>query len=242
MIILGATSDISQAFIAKVIENEGNKYPVIYLATSDTEATGRLAKHLKVKYNQTSEVIGFDVTKDSDYSVFDAVHSDLLFCAIGFLGENSQEGLYDGENTDNIISINYARLVPLVNYFARRFEQQKSGVIIGISSVAGLRGRQSNFIYGSAKAGFRVYLDGLRNYLYPCGVGVMTVIPGFMDTRMTEGLTLPRLLTASPGQAANIIYKAYRQKRNKVYVTGIWRYLMIIIGMIPETVFKKLKL
>lgn len=242
MIILGATSDISQSFIAKVIEKEGNKYEKIYLITSNVEATERLAKHLEVKYGQISEIIGFDVTKDSDYSVFDTVHSDLLFCATGFLGKNSQEGLYDTANTENITDINYARLIPLVNYFAQKFERQKSGVIIGLSSVAGLRGRQSNFIYGSAKAGFLVYLDGLRNYLYPKGVHVITVIPGFMDTKMTEELTLPPLLTASPGQAANIIYNAYKQKRNKVYITGIWRYLMLIIRIIPEAVFKKMKL
>ncbi|MDR1180469.1 MAG: SDR family NAD(P)-dependent oxidoreductase [Bacteroidales bacterium] len=242
MIILGATSDISQAFIAKVLTNAGRKYPKIYLVTSNKDATERLAKHLRVKYNQLSEIIVFDVMKDSDYSVFDTVRSDLLFCAIGFLGKNTQEGLYDTANTENIISINYARLIPLINYFAQKFEQQKSGTIIGISSVAGLRGRQSNFIYGSAKAGFEVYLDGLRNYLYPKGVHVITVIPGFMDTKMTEGLPLPQPLTASPQQAANIIYSACKHKRNKVYITGIWRYIMLMIGMIPETIFKKMKL
>ena len=242
MIILGATSEISQSFIAKVLVSEGKKYPKIYLVTSNKDATGRLAKHLYVKYGQTSEVIVFDVTKDSDYSVFDAIHSDLLFCAIGFLGESVEVGLYDAVNTENIIAVNYARLVPLINYFAQKFERQKSGMIIGVSSVAGLRGRQSNFIYGSAKAGFKVYLDGLRNYLYPKGVHVMTVIPGFMDTKMTEGLSLPKRLTASPQQAANIIYKAFRHKRNSVYVTGIWRYIMLIVAMIPETIFKKMKM
>jgi short-subunit dehydrogenase len=242
MIVFGATSDISQAFIAKVIEKEGNKYPKIYLVTSSRDATEQLAKHIEVKYNQVSEIIVFDITKDSDYSVFDSVHSDLLFCAIGFLGKNSQEGLYDAVNTETIIAINYARLIPLINYFVRKFEQQRSGTIIGLSSVAGLRGRQSNFIYGSAKAGFGVYLDGLRNYLYHKGVHVITVIPGFMDTKMTEGLPLPKLLTASPKQAANRVYHAYKHKCNKVYVTGIWRYIMMIINLMPEAVFKKIKL
>jgi short-subunit dehydrogenase len=242
MIILGATSDISQAFIAKALTNGEKKYPKIYLVTSNKDATERLAKHIEVKYCQASEIIVFDVTKDSDYSVFDTVCSDLLFCATGFLGKNTQEGFYDAANTENIITINYARLIPLLNYFAQKFEQQKSGTIIGISSVAGLRGRQSNFIYGSAKAGFLVYLDGLRNYLYPKGVHVITVIPGFMDTKMTEGLPLPKPLTASPQQAAGIIYNAWKRKRNKVYVTGIWKYLMQIISMIPEMIFKKMKL
>jgi short-subunit dehydrogenase len=242
MIIFGTTSDISQAFIEKVIGKEGNKYSKIYLVTSNRKATELLAKHLEVKYDQESEIIVFDITKDSDYSVFDTVHSDLLFCAIGFLGKNSQEGLYDMENTETIIAINYARLVPLINYFAQKFEQQKSGTIIGLSSVAGLRGRQSNFIYGSAKAGFRVYLDGLRNYLYPKGIHVITVIPGFMNTKMTEALPLPKLLTASPQQAANIIYNACKHKRNKVYIIGIWRYIMSIISLIPEAIFKKMKM
>ncbi|MDR2804405.1 MAG: SDR family NAD(P)-dependent oxidoreductase [Dysgonamonadaceae bacterium] len=242
MILLGASSDITQSFIAKVIEKEGKKYPKIYLVTSNKDATDRLANHLHVKYNQASEVIVFDVTKDSDYSVFDAVHSDLLFCAIGFLGESVREGLYDAANVENIVAINYARLVPLINYFAQKFEQEKTGTIIALSSVAGLRGRQSNFIYGSAKAGFRVYLDGLRNYLYPKGVHVITVIPGFMDTKMTEGLSLPKLLTTSPQRAANVIYNACKHKRNRVYVTGIWRCLMFIIGMIPESIFKKMKM
>jgi short-subunit dehydrogenase len=240
MIILGATSDISQAFIAKVLETEGRKYPKIYLVTSHREAAERLAKHLEVKYGQASEVIAFDLTKDSDYAVFDDVHSDLLFCAIGFLGKNSQEGLYDAANTEAVVDINYARLVPLINYFAQKFP--KSGAIIGLTSVAGLRGRQSNFVYGSAKAGFKVYLDGLRNYLYPRNIHVLTVIPGFMDTKMTEGLPLPKPVTASPLQAANQIYRAYKRRKNTVYVTSVWRYLMLIIRLIPESVFKKLKL
>jgi short-subunit dehydrogenase len=242
MIILGSTSDISQAFIAKVLASGEKKYSKIYMVTSNKEATERLSKHIAVKYGQISEIIVFDATKDSDYSVFDTVCSDLLFCATGFLGKNTQEGFYDAKNTENTIAINYSRLIPVINYFAQKFEQQKSGTIIGIASVAGLRGRQSNFIYGSAKAGFLVYLDGLRNYLYPKGVHVITVIPGFMDTKMTEDLSLPKPLTASPQQAAKIIYNAWKHKRNKVYITGVWKYIMLVIRMIPESVFKKMKL
>jgi short-subunit dehydrogenase len=108
--------------------------------------------------------------------------------------------------------------------------------------VAGLRGRQSNFIYGSSKAGFSIYLDGLRNYLFHENVHVMTVLPGFMDTKMTAGLPLPKPLTASPQKAANSIYKAYRKKRNKIYVTGIWWFIMTAIKNVPEFIFKKMKM
>jgi len=242
MIVLGSTSDISQAFIEKVLTEEKNKYPKIYLVTSNEEETYRLARHLKVKYNQDSEIIPFDLVKDTDYSVFDSVDSDLLFCAVGFLGKNSENGLYDLDNTHRIIEINYAKLVPLINYFAEKFEAKRSGTIIGLSSVAGMRGRQSNFIYGSSKAGFLVYLDGLRNYLYHKGVHVITVIPGFMDTKMTAGMPLPKPLTASPQQAAAAIYKAYKKKKNRVFTKEIWRYIMTIIVHIPEGIFKKMKM
>ncbi len=114
----------------------------------------------------------------------------MLFCATGYLGDGTEEGLYDNKNTQRIIDINYSKLVPVINYFAQKFESRRTGTIIGLSSVAGERGRQSNFIYGSAKAAFTAYLSGLRNYLFEKKVHVMTVKPGFMATKMTEGLPL----------------------------------------------------
>ena len=241
MIILGSTSDISQAFIEKMLISK-EKFPLIYLITSNLESTEKLAKHLEVKYQQKCEVILFDLMKDSDFSKFDKIDSSLLFCATGFLGKNSQEGLYDFENSSKIIAINYSKLLPLLNYFAQKFEKKGSGTIIALSSVAGERGRQSNFMYGSAKAGFSVYLAGLRNYLFHKGVHVLTVIPGFMDTKMTAGLNLPKPVTSSPEQAANLIYKAYKKKMNTVYVSPIWFFIMALIKNIPEFIFKKMKM
>jgi short-subunit dehydrogenase len=160
----------------------------------------------------------------------------------GYLGLGTEDGLYDDKNTEKIIDINYAKLVPVINYFAKKMESKRSGNIIALSSVAGDRGRQSNFIYGSAKAAFTAYLSGLRNYLFPQKVHVMTVKPGFMETKMTEGLPLNPKLTATPKQAAECIYKAYKKQKNIVYVLPIWRLIMLIIIHIPEFIFKKLKL
>lgn len=241
MIVLGSTSDISQAFIEKSLK-EGEKFPLLYLVTSNFESTEKLAKHLEVKFQQKSKVIFFDLLNSNDYSVFDDIDSNVLFCATGFLGKNSEEGLYDNQNTKRILEINYSKLVPLVNYFANKFEQKKSGTIIALSSVAGERGRQSNFIYGSAKAGFTTYLQGLRNYLFHKGVHVLTVIPGFMDTKMTQGLNLPKPVTATPEQAAQIIFKAYKKQKNVVYVSAIWCLIMLLIKNIPEFIFKKMKM
>jgi len=241
MIVLGSTSEVAQAFVEKALQ-EGEKFERIYLFTSNRETTERFARHIDVKFLQQSEIIELDLTKSINYSEFDQINSSLLFCATGYLGEGTEEGLYDNKNTERIIDINYSKLVPVMNYFAQKFESRRSGTIIGLSSVAGDRGRQSNFIYGSAKAAFTAYLSGLRNYLFDKKVHVMTVKPGFMATKMTEGLPLNPKLTATAKQAAECIYKAFKKQKNIVYVLPIWGVIMLIIRNIPEFIFKKLKL
>lgn len=241
MIVLGSTSEVAQAFVEKALQ-EGEKYERIYLFTSNKESTERFAKHIDVKFLQQSEIIELDLTKDINYFDFDHVNSNVLFCATGYLGESTEDGLYDNKNTERIIDINYSKLVPVMNYFAQKFESKRSGTIIGLSSVAGDRGRQSNFIYGSAKAAFTAYLSGLRNYLFEKKVHVLTVKPGFMATKMTEGLPLNPKLTATPKQAAECIYSAFKKQKNVAYVLPIWGVIMLIIRNIPEFIFKKLKL
>jgi decaprenylphospho-beta-D-erythro-pentofuranosid-2-ulose 2-reductase len=241
MIVLGSTSEVAQAFVEKALQ-EGEKYERIYLFTSNKEATERFAKHIDVKFLQQSEIIELDLTKEINYFDFDHVISNVLFCATGYLGESTENGLYDNKNTEQIIDINYSKLVPVINYFAQKFESKRSGTIIGLSSVAGDRGRQSNFIYGSAKAAFTAYLSGLRNYLFEKKVHVLTVKPGFMATKMTEGLPLNPKLTATPKQAAECIYRAFKKQKNVTYVLPVWGVIMLIIRNIPEFIFKKLKL
>lgn len=241
MIILGSNSEVAQAFVEKSLD-AGEKFSKIYLFTSNKETTEKFSKHLEVKYVQQSEIIELDLLRPIDFTSFDEITSELLFCATGYLGESTEEGLYDNKNTERIIDINYAKLVPVLNFFAHKMERQRSGIMIVLSSVAGERGRQSNFVYGSAKAGLTAYLSGLRNYLFTKKVHILTVKPGFMSTKMTEGLPLNPKLTATPEQAAAGIYKAYKMKKNTVYVLPIWRMIMMIIKNIPEFIFKKLKL
>jgi len=104
----------------------------------------------------------------------------------------------------------------------------------------GDRGRQSNYLYGSAKAGLTAYLAGLRNRLAKSGVHVMTVKPGFVRTKMTEHLELPAALTAEPEQVANAVFKGLEKKKNTIYILWMWRWVMLIIRHIPEFVFKKM--
>jgi len=166
---------------------------------------------------------------------------DTVYCVFGYLGDQ-EKALRDFEESRQIIEVNFLAAVSLLNEVANVFEQKKSGTIVGISSVAGERGRQSNYLYGSAKAGFTTYLDGMRNRLAASQVHVMTVKPGFMRTKMTEGLPLPGPLTASPDKAARLIVRAAKKKKNTCYVLPVWRLIMLIIRNVPEFVFKKLKL
>lgn len=241
MIVLGSTSEVAQAFVEEALR-EGERFEKIYLLTSNKETAERFARHIDVKFLQQAEVIEFDLMKEIDYMRFEKISSSMLFCAAGYLGEGTEEGLYDHKNTERIIGVNYSKLIPVINYFAQKFESRRSGTIIGLSSVAGDRGRQSNFIYGSAKAAFTAYLSGLRNYLFDKKVHVMTVKPGFMATKMTEGLPLNSKLTATPKEAAASIFKAYKKRRNVAYVLPVWGIIMMVIRNIPEFIFKKLKL
>ena len=241
MIVLGANSEISQAFVERCLL-KGEKYPVIFLFSSEVATAERFAGHIQVKYGQNSVVIACDITEEYDWDRFKEIDTDLLFCAVGYLGKSTNEALYDMNHTEKIVNINYSRLIPIINYFAQKMEQKGHGTIIGLSSVAGERGRQSNFIYGSAKAAFTAYLSGLRNYLYGRKVHVMTVKPGFMDTKMTAHLKLNPWLTATPEQAAKSIYKAYKRKKNVVYVLPVWKWLMSVIRNIPENIFKRMNM
>ncbi|MCU0335407.1 MAG: SDR family oxidoreductase [Chitinophagaceae bacterium] len=166
---------------------------------------------------------------------------DVAICVAGYLGEN-EKSMSELDETNRVVFANYAGPVALLNALALPMAKRRSGVLVGISSVAGERGRQSNFIYGSAKAAFSTYLDGLRNWLFQYGVHVVTVKPGFMATSMTANMKLPPLLTASPQQAALVIKKGIAKRRNTIYVKWMWRYIMLIIRWVPEPIFKKMKM
>ena len=137
---------------------------------------------------------------------------------------------------------NYLGPALLMGALANRFEERGHGVLVGISSIAGERGRRSNYIYGSAKSGFTAFLSGLRSRLHRSGVCVVTVIPGYVRTRMTDHLELPALLTAAPEDVADAIAVAIRKRRNVVYVGRLWRDVALVLRAIPESIFKRLPL
>ncbi len=240
ILILGGTSDIGVA-IARYFA--GKKFDVA-LAGRNVAELEKLATDIHIRSGRETRAILFDALDfDSHKKAYQALGftPDVCVCAFGYLGDQPTAASHWSE-AKKIIDSNYTGAVSILNIVAEDFAKRGSGTIIGISSVAGDRGRQSNYIYGSAKAAFTAYLSGLRNHLFHSGVEVMTVKPGFVASKMTEGLALPPKLTAQPGQVGRQVYDAYLKKQNVVYVLGIWRYIMGVIGLLPEFAFKRMKL
>ncbi len=240
VLILGAGSDLARALARKYASLS---YRLI-LAEPNLDILREHIRDLEIRSQTSVEAVAFDALKPETHEAFYAslsVKPDIVFCVFGYLG-NQLKAETDLAERLRILQINYVGAISILEIIAADFAQRKAGTIIGISSVAGDRGRQSNYIYGSAKAGLTAYLSGLRNRLFPLGVHVMTVKPGFMRTAMTAGLSLPPALTADPDQAAQVIFKAFLRKKNVVYVLWMWRWIMSIIRNIPECVFKRMKM
>lgn len=239
-LILGGTSDIGAA-IAKKFAHE--KF-VVFLAGRNKDHLDRIVKDISIREGAEVTPVLFDALDFSSHKNFYntlPLHPDVCACVFGYLGDNTL-ALTDWQEAEKIIDTNYKAAISILNIVADDFKSLKRGTIIGISSVAGDRGRQSNFIYGSAKAGFTAYLGGLRNKLFKSKVHVVTVKPGFVYTRMTEDLDLPPWLATDPHHVANVSYRAYLHKTNVVFVLHVWKYIMTVIRFIPEFMFKRLSL
>ncbi|MCL4539956.1 MAG: SDR family oxidoreductase [Bacteroidetes bacterium] len=240
ILILGASSDIARA-IAKKFASEGWD---LLLAGRDPELLSRDAADLKLRYAVDAKSLKFDALDfDSHVAFWSGIDPEpsAVACVFGYLGDQKvSERNWD--ETRKAIDTNYTCAVSILNIIANDYESRKEGLIIGVSSVAGDRGRMSNYIYGSAKAGFTAYLSGLRGRLSKSGVNVMTVKPGFVATRMTENMNIPGIVTATPDQVATDIFRAHRKSKSVVYTRWFWRYIMLAIIHIPESVFSKMKL
>jgi short-subunit dehydrogenase len=239
-LILGAASDMAVA-IAEKFASEGYN---IQLAARNVNRLQPLQSDLAIKYNSRVSIHEFDALNfESHESFFKELDPkpEVTICVFGYLGEN-EKAIEDWTQASRIIHTNFTGAVSILNVIAKYYSEQKEGAIAGISSVAGERGRQSNYLYGSAKAGFTAYLSGLRNRLYHKGVHVVTVQPGFVYTKMTENIELPKLLTAKTEEVADVVYNAIRKKKNVVFAKWYWRYIMMVIRNVPEFMFKKMKL
>jgi len=240
VLIVGAKSDIAKA-TAREYAKHGYD---LYLAARNSEELEEFAKDIITRTQRTVQLLELDIL---DYKSHQSFYDNLeekplgVISAIGYLGEQ-EKAQSDFDEVQQIMDTNYTGVVSLFNIIADDFEKRRSGFMVGISSVAGDRGRKSNYIYGSAKAALTAYLSGLRNRLYDAQVHVLTVKPGFVATKMTEDMDLPEKLTAQPDEVAEDIYKAQQKGKNVLYTKWMWKWVMLIIRNIPEFQFKKMSI
>jgi len=240
VLILGATSDIGIAIAKKFAAEKYN----IQLAARKPAQLEPLKSDIEIRYQVDCCILAFDALQFHTHTSFFENLSpkpDITISIFGIMDEE-EDAFNDWDITQRMINTNFTGAVSIFNIASKHYISLKKGTIIGISSVAGDRGRASKLIYGSSKAALNAYLSGLRNQCFKDNVHVMTVKPGFVYTRMTENLPLPKLLTSTPAEVADIVYDGFEKKKNVIYVKWFWRYIMLIIKNIPEFQFKKMKL
>ena len=237
VLIVGSRSDIGRE-VARAYAREGYD---LYLASRDAADNQDFANDLQIRFDNQAECIELDIL---DYEMHQRCYETLtikpvgVITVVGYLGDQVA-AQSDFSEARKIIDTNYTGIVSFLNVVADDFERRGSGFIVGVTSVAGDRGRKSNYVYGSSKAALSTYLSGLRNRLSGANVQVLTVKPGFVNTKMTAGIDLPRALTVQPNDVAMAILSAQKRNRNVIYVHWIWRWIMLVIKRIPEFIFKK---
>jgi decaprenylphospho-beta-D-erythro-pentofuranosid-2-ulose 2-reductase len=241
LLLIGATSDIGHATAQAFA---GARWSIC-LAARNPDAAQRNRDDIAARSGAEVTTHQLDVLHTEGFEAFiDGLPRlpDAVVCVVGEMGDQ-QQAQGDIAHAAKVIRTNFEGPALLLGALAERFLARGHGSIVGVSSVAGDRGRGSNYVYGAAKAGFSAFLSGLRNRLSNTGVQVITVKPGFVRTRMTEGMKLPPLLTAEPAEVGAAILQAVNsQKQDVLYVRKLWRPVMMAIGAIPEPIFKKMRL
>jgi len=240
ILILGARSDIGKA-VAQKFASLGHP---VQLAARSVDSLEADKTDMELRYRVSVSLHEFDALATETHEAFVVGLPELphaAICAVGIMGQQD-ENERDINAASMVMRSNFEGPASILAVLANRFEDRCGGTLVGISSVAGERGRAMNYVYGSAKAGFTTFLSGLRNRLAKRGVHVVTVLPGFVATQMTEDMVLPARLTAQPSEVADAIARAVERKTNVIYVRPIWRLIMAIIRNIPERVFKRMKI
>jgi decaprenylphospho-beta-D-erythro-pentofuranosid-2-ulose 2-reductase len=248
ILVIGGASDMGYAIASEFVKQQQAE---VILASRNKELIEKRVKDLSVRYQVHAEAVFLDVTDMASHQNFyenlkqtSGGVPDVVLVAAGY----QDEGHHPLSNNQliQVMDTNLTGLISLLELISVDFEARGSGAIIGISSVAGLRGKLNNYIYAAAKAGFTTYLSGLRQRLYQSPktrkIQVMTVLPGFVATKLTAHMKLNPKLLASPSDVGKQVVQAFVKKKDIVFVSSKWRWIMAIITHIPEVIYKRLKL
>jgi short-subunit dehydrogenase len=238
ILILGGTSPIARLLAIKFASIGAH----LYIASRDEAEGNRIADDIRVRSGVQASAGKFDATDFASHGELVEHASkelgglDGVVLCFGTLGAEDKAQI-DAAEALATINQNFTGAVSILTIAAQKLETQGTGFIIVVGSVAGDRGRKRNYVYGSAKGALHLFVQGLRARLSKTKVQVMTVILGTVDTRMTWGRE-GTLFTVPPQRAADLIFEAWRKKRDVVYVPSFWRPIMAVVRAIPERFFK----
>ena len=239
--VLGASSSIARATAAQLAARGAD----LVLAGRDIEDIDSTARDVALRYGVSARAVRFDALDFDSHAKFVARldEDERLAGVIATYGLMPDPGPLreDPERLRELIDVNTARLVGLFDACARRFEARRGGFLCAGGSVAGDRGREGNYLYGSTKAALATYLDGLRVRLAKSGVSVVGVKPGFVDTSLTWGRTGVRG-AAAPERVARDVVRGIERDRRVVYTPAIWRLIMLVVRALPDRLFRRLSL
>jgi short-subunit dehydrogenase len=242
VLALGATSAIAEATLRLLAESGAS----LFLVARNAQKLSAVSDDLLTRGASavTSYVMDLDDTSAHPAMLEQAAQTlgiiDLALLAHGVLGEQPEaEASYPA--AEAILRTNFLSAVSLITWLANYFEGTRQGCLAVISSVAGDRGRKSNYVYGASKGGLNIFLDGVRNRIDRAGVHVLTIKPGFVATPMTAHIQ-KNALFATPDKVAGHILKAIQKRKDVAYVPPFWGLIMLIICSIPRRFFKKLNL
>ena len=240
ILVFGGTSDIGFTIAKEFMLND---FDVSLIGRNEKKLSNNKLSLEKIG-SGNCEILLHDFANVTDIKYdFNALVSQSTVSVVCYGEMSTQELLQKSDNMIiDCININLSSQIILINKINNIYKKTGDKSILAVSSVAGDRGKASNYIYGSSKAGLSEYLSGLRQSNYHSKVHICTIKPGFVYTKMTSHLTLPPLLTSMPEKVGKKVYNAYVSKQDIVYISGIWKYIMLIIKCIPEFIFKRIKL
>lgn len=243
IVVFGATSAIATAVLEEYLKEDVH----LYLIARNQEKLHTLLTDWQIRYPQatlSSQLTDLSDTKQHAELIQNIITSmpriDIAFLCHGSLSNQSQcEQSYD--KTYQELTINLLSMISLLTHLANHMQQQRQGTIAVLSSVAGDRGRQKNYVYGTAKAALTTFLQGLRNRLFKHGVHVITIKPGFIESPMTIHHRKNKLF-CQPRDVAKHIKHGIDTKKNVLYTPRFWAGIMLIFKLIPENIFKRMSL
>jgi short-subunit dehydrogenase len=240
VLIIGAKNELGIELANLYARNNYN----LYLAGRSIKDIQDKSSAIEKKYKVKSVLCELDVT---DYNSHQKIYDTLIIKPIGVIYlagyyPNIPLSTSKWSETVRTIEINYLGCMSLLNIISNQFINDRRGFIISVTSVSGLRGRAKNYIYGSAKAGLITYMSGLRNKMNKYNVNVLTVIPGFITSNEDKKENYPRVLVTTPKKLALRIFNAQQSNKDVIYSSISWQLIMFFIKLIPEALFKKLKI